>query len=188
MVRIHRRTDSINDDPLDPYVAGLRAGDDVALAEIYDLTSGLLASIANGMLGNHTLAEDVVHDVYVKLAQSAGSFRGDDGRALRGWLVRATRNRVIDVRRSAAVQRERPTVDVPSIGHLPAADEQLDADLAPELAEGLRSLTEDQRMALVLTHVGGFSGEEVARALDRSRAAVYTLLRRAERAMRTHLA
>ncbi len=159
------------------------------MAAVYDLTSNLLASIALGMLGNRTAAEDVVQDVFVRLAQHAGNLHGDDGRAVRAWLVRTVRNRCLDVRKSATSRLERAAADVvEDRATAPGADTFLETDLSPELAAALERLTEDQRTALVLSHVAGMSGNEVGAVLGRNRAAVYTLLRRAERAMRTHLA
>ncbi len=140
------------------------------------------------MLGNHMLAEDVVQDAFVKLSQHAATFRGEDGRALRAWLVKTVRNRCLDVRGSAAQRLERSADDLESGRSAPSADAVLDDDLSPELAAALDRLNADQRTALVLLHVAGFSGAEIGEVLGRNRAAVYALVRRAERAVRTHLA
>ncbi len=139
------------------------------------------------MLGNHQRAEDVVQDAFVKLAQHAPTFRGEDGRALRAWLVKTVRNRCLDVRGSAASRLERSGDAATEVDTAPPADAELDRDLSPELATALAGLTHEQRTALVLVHVAGFSGAEVGEVLGKNRAAVYALVRRAERAVRTRL-
>lgn len=178
---------SISTDPLDRHVAGLKAGDESAFAAVYDQTAAMLASVAKGLLGSRGLAEDVVQDAFVKLAQHAPGLHGTDGRSVRAWLVRTVRNRCLDVRGSAAQRLERASDAFEAVERSPAADASLDQDLSPELADALAGLTDDQRTALVLAHVVGFSGNEIAAALGRSRAAVYTLLRRAERSVRAQL-
>lgn len=175
-------------DPLDEHVAGLRAGDEAAFEAVYDLTSGLLASVANGMLGNHALAEEVVQDVYFRLVRHAGTIRKDEGRAVRAWLLRAVRNRCLDVRGSAAQRLERATDDLTGNEQgEDGVDDLLDQDLSPEMREALAALTPEQRAALVLVHIGGLSGHEAAEVMGRNRGAVYSLLRRAERATRKRL-
>lgn len=170
---------------LDRLVDGVRAGDHEAFHACYRLTADLLASIALGMLGDRRDAEEVVQDVFVRLAGHAGEFRGD-GRSLRAWLVRSTRNAAIDRLRARARRPEYPTDEVPDRPdpHAFAPDV---AELDPRLAEALEALTERQRTAVVLRHVAGMSGDEIAAVIGGGRDAVYALLGRAERALRRHL-
>lgn len=175
-------------DPLDAHVEGLVSGDHAAFEAVYDLTAGLLASVANGLLGNNALAEDVVQDVFVKLTVHASGLRDHSGRALRAWLLTSVRNRCFDVRRSATARLERPTselVDRPE--PVSSVDVVLDRDLSPELRHAIDDLTLEQRTVLVLMHIGGLSGSETAAVVGRSRTAVYSLLRRAERSAQRSL-
>ncbi len=175
-------------DELDLHVEGLLRGDEAAFEAVYDLTSGLMASVANGMLGSHALAEEVVQDVYFRLAMNTGAIRKAEGRSVRAWLLRAVRNRCLDLRASAAQRMETTTaVMVEAPAPRSDVDELLDQDMSPGLRDALAELTEDQRTALVLTHVAGLSGFEVADIMGRNRAAVYSLLRRAERSTKKRL-
>lgn len=170
---------------LDRLVDGLRAGDREAFHTCYQLTADLVASIAVGMLGDRHDAEEVVQDVFVRLARHASDFRGD-GRSLRAWLVRTTRNAAVDRLRARARRPEHPTDRVPDRPdpHAGAADV---AELDPRLVEALQALTERQRTAVVLRHVAGLSGDEIAAVIGGGRDAVYALLGRAERGLRRHL-
>lgn len=178
-----------NDDALEELhtlVGDLRARDPAALARCYELTADMLASIAVGILRDRHAAEDVVQDVFVRFVGAVGDLRGDDGYAVRGWLVRATRNRCIDRLRSAAHQREDQVEELPETADAGSADPLAD-ELDPDMLTALGALTEDQRTALVLRYVSDLSGNEIGEILDRNRAAVYQLLRRAERSLRTEL-
>lgn len=175
-------------DALDQHVGGLVRGDEAAFEAVYDLTSGLLASVANGMLGNHMLAEDVVQDVYLRLTIHAGTLRMEEGRSVRAWLLTSVRRRCLDVRSSSAQRLERSTDAVVERADTHSdVEDMLDSDLSPEMRDALTRLTEDQRTALVLTHIAGLSGHEVGEIMGRNRAAVYSLLRRAERATRRRI-
>lgn len=178
----------IDDTParLDRLVDGLRAGDREAFHDCYRLTADLLASIAVGMVGDRRDAEEVVQDVFVRLARHASDFQGD-GRSLRAWLVRTTRNAAIDRLRARARRPEDPTeqvADFPDPHPLPPTDV---AELDPRLAAALQALTERQRTAVVLRHVAGMSGDDITAVIGGGRDAVYALLARAERALRRHL-
>lgn len=170
---------------LDRLVDGLRAGDREAFHDCYQLTADLLASIAVGMVGDRRDAEEVVQDVFVRLARHASDFQGD-GRSLRAWLVRTARNAAIDRLRARARRPEDPTEGVPD-GPDPHAVAPDVAEFDPRLVEALQALTERQRTAVVLRHVAGLSGDEIAAVIGGGRDAVYALLGRAERALRRHL-
>lgn len=171
---------------LDDLVERVVAGDHDAFERTYVLTIGLVASVANGILRDRRIAEDVAQEAYLRLARSSAGLRDLDGRALRAWLVSTTRNAAIDHVRRASSRREEATEAPPE---QVARDETARAavDGEPELDAALAALPIDQREALVLFHVGGLSGAEVARAIGKSRAATYTTIRRAERAMRSAL-
>lgn len=169
---------------LDDLVAGLRSGDPRAFHRCYQLTADLLASIALGMLGDPHDAEDTVQDAFLALTRRAAQISGD-GRSVRAWLVTAVRNAAIDRLRARGRRRERPVADLPERRDpdgLPA-----DLGLDPPLARALERLTDRQRTALLLRHVAGMSGDEIAEILGGNRDAIYALIARAERSLRRHL-
>lgn len=169
---------------LDDLVVGLRSGDARAFRRCYDLTVDMLSSLAMGMLGDRRDADEAVQDAFVALARHAPAI-GGDGRSVRAWLVRTVRNASIDRLRARGRRREHPVADIPEQpDHGAAAG--LDG-LDPALEAALRALTERQRTALLLRHVAGMSGDEVAEVIGGGRDAVYALVARAERSVRRHL-
>lgn len=170
---------------LDQLADRLRARDPDALARCYELTADLLASVALGILRDHHDAQDAVQDAFVSFARNAHRVEGD-GRSIRAWLVQAVRSRSIDRVRSASRRREAPTSELPPQPAPPDPD-PFEEVADPEFERAFARLTESQRTAMILYHVHGLSGHETAAAMGSNRAAVYTLLRRAEASMRRRL-
>lgn len=170
---------------LDRLADGLRARDPEALTRCYELTAGLLTSIALGILRDREDAQDAVQDAFVSFVRNVGTIRGD-GRSIRAWLVQAVRSRSIDRTRSAAHHREVPSDDLPDRPD-PGGSDLADDLTDPAFERAFAELTETQRTAMVLYHVHGLSGQETAAAMGSNRAAVYTLLRRAEASLRRRL-
>lgn len=165
----------------------VRRRDADALAEVHALTVQMLVAVAVTVVRDRELAQDVVQDAFLSLVDHCAEIRGD-GYALRAWLVRTVRNRAIDVVRSARYRWEDVRDELPDAGDGDDVTERvLSGELDPSFLAAFAQLTDDQRVALVLTHVVGLSGAEVGDALGRSRAAVYLLLQRAVRRMRTLL-
>ena len=169
--------------PLDDLVAGVRARTNDAFKAVYDHTADDLISFAYGMLGDRRTAEDVVQQAFVELVKAAPRFKGNGG-ALRAWLFQSVRFGCLDEYRRRSRRPEIPHDSVPDVGmdSDPLAD-QLD----PRLEQALDGLTKKQRSAVLLRHVAGLSGEEVAQVLGVSRKAAYATVARAERRLRSTL-
>ncbi len=159
-------------------VALFRAGNDEAFGVIHDRFQTRLLAYVRRMLppGVRNNAEDVLQDVFLR-AYSA--LRADDRPiAVKAWLYRVAHNRCIDELRRPGPQ---PTEIVEQEG-----DPRLDPALAAERRERLRRLVTDlgrlpeqQRSALLMRELEGFSYKELGDALDVSQPAVKSLLVRA---------
>ena len=76
-------------------IARIRAGDEIAMADLYDRYSGIVYGVALRVLANTTAAEDVLQEVFLQLWRNPQAFDADRGR-LPAWLAVITRNRAID--------------------------------------------------------------------------------------------
>ena len=120
---------------------------------------------------------------FLELVRASASLRGD-GRSLRAWLYRAVRFSCLDELRRRRRRPEVPTDRIPESGRWdPPAD-----GLEPHLERALAALSDRQRALVVLRHVVGLSGEEIAGIVRSNRTAVYAALGRAERRLRALLA
>lgn len=167
---------------LDVWVDGIRRGSNEAYRAVYDHTASDLLSFANGMLRNRAAAEDIVQQAFLELVAAAPSFRGR-GEALRVWLFKSVRFRCLDQLRRASA-REIPTDRIPDTGV--TDDPVLGVD--PHVLEALDGLSERQRSMVLMRHVVGMSGAEIASVVGLNRAAVYAVVRRAEQKLRSALA
>ncbi|MET0740809.1 MAG: RNA polymerase sigma factor SigM [Candidatus Nanopelagicales bacterium] len=123
-----------------------------------------LWAVALRTMGDPDEAADAVQDALVSAYRSAGTFRGDA--AVTTWLHRIVVNACLDrIRRAKA----RPTVPLPEPDGRQPADPR-DAIGARETAvvvgQALATLPEEQRLALVLVDMQGYSVEETAAILD----------------------
>ncbi|HZD93438.1 MAG TPA: sigma-70 family RNA polymerase sigma factor [Candidatus Sulfotelmatobacter sp.] len=140
-------------------IARMRAGDQSAMADLYDRYSGVVYGVALRVLANTTAAEDVVQEVFLQLWRNPQSFDAERGR-LGPWLAVIARNRAIDH------LRKRPPED--DIDELPISTGlNLEDDTAQRLAiEKIRGvlalLPQDQRKALELAFFEGMTHTEIA--------------------------
>ena len=167
-------------DELDPFVDGIWRRSDAAFRAVYEATADGLASFAYGMLGNRAAAEDAAQQAFLELVIAGAGIRGD-GRALRVWLYRAVRFSCLDELRRRSRRPETP------VEHLPESAHHLDPEIQPDLEAALAQLSDRQRSLVMLRHVVGMSGEEIALVARSNRSAVYAALGRAERRLRSLL-
>ena len=80
------------------FVFRFNRGSKEALRRIYEKYKDNLLGLAVALLNDVSLAEDVVHDVFVSFAQSAGAFNLTG--SLKGYLSTCVANRARDINRS----------------------------------------------------------------------------------------
>ena len=169
--------------PLDSLVPGVRRGEEAAFTALYDAVSADLLSFAYGMVGDIQTAEDIVQQTFIELVRAAKGIRGD-GRSLRAWLYRSARFGCLDEYRR---RKRRPEVPSDSLPDVPTEEAIQLMALEPEVQAALDELTDRHRTLIMLRHVAGLSGEEIARTMKTTRRAVYAALDRAETNLRRSL-
>jgi RNA polymerase sigma-70 factor (ECF subfamily) len=142
-------------------VAAVTRGDKAALASLYDRHGGLLLGLGMRILSDRTLAEDVLHDVFLEAWHHAADFDPARG-TVRAWLVTRMRSRALD-RRASVVRQRRLAEEMkqqagdhvgsagPGAGGDTARVRLQIAGLAPELSE-----------VIELAYFEGLSSSEIA--------------------------
>lgn len=158
-------------------VAG--SGDERALSELYDRYGGLIYGAGMRYLGDRTMAEDLVQDVFISVWRNAAVF--DHSRAsFATWVYRITRNRITDLarRRRARVRTVAPVAEevFPDPGDS-AAEVLRSFDVVGALSE----LAPAHREVLVLAYFGGLSQREIS---DRTGVPLGTVKSRTTAALR----
>jgi RNA polymerase sigma-70 factor (ECF subfamily) len=151
-------------------VARLAAGDDDALAVLYDRYGTVVYSLALRIVRDPATAEEVTQEVFVRLWRAAARFDPARGR-LATWLLRITHNLALnEIRRARNRPTNAPGVDSEAEGaRLADPDLNVDPPLLAALGEraaavrhALAQLPEAQRMAIELAFFDGLSQSEIA--------------------------
>lgn len=148
-------------------VARLGAGDESALAALYDRYSRPAYSLARRVCVDELLAEDVVQEVFLTVWRDPSKFSPDRG-AFSSWLLTLVHHKAVDaVRREGVHRRRQVNVDDETTDRLapdtPGADQDaIGAVVADHVKAALRELPVEQRTAMMLAYYGGYTQREVA--------------------------
>jgi RNA polymerase sigma-70 factor (ECF subfamily) len=164
-----------------------RGGDLDAYNLLVDRYRDAVYIVALRYMRRPDLADDVTQDAFLRAYDALDTFRNDDGRGFRSWLLRIATNRALDVLRfearrparslDAALDDEDSHWEPETTGEHPVELAER-AALQRHLEWALGALTEDQRLAVILFDVEGYSYEEIA---EISGAAVGTVKSRLHR-------
>ncbi len=138
-----------------------RHGSAEAVCRIYLKYKDTLLTLAKALLGDRAEAEDVVHDVFVSFAKSAGRFQLTG--SLRGYLATCVRNRALDrmrVRGRKVEDMGRPT-STSSPEQQVIQDEEVAA-----LQKALGQIPYEQREVIMLHIKGQMTFKEIAKLQD----------------------
>jgi RNA polymerase sigma-70 factor (ECF subfamily) len=133
-------------------LARVVAGDQQALAAVYDRHSGLLLGLGVRLLSNRAEAEDVLHDVFVEAWKRAADFDPARG-SVRTWLAMRMRSRCLDRQKSPRVSR---SVEYDTSEAARTAAPEQDPLLRLQrvrVREALAALSDDQRTVVELAGV-----------------------------------
>ncbi|MBG0814369.1 RNA polymerase sigma factor SigM [Planomonospora sp. ID82291] len=141
------------------------AGDPHAFSELVKRHRDRMWAVALRTLGDPDEAADAVQDAFVSAYRKAGSFRGEA--AVTTWLHRIVVNACLDRMRRKSV---RPVADDELIEaaerESPVPDRTAEREVSMEVSSALKLLPADQRAALVLVDMMGYSVEDAAQVLQ----------------------
>lgn len=143
-------------------LGAIARGSKAAFQSYYERHAGRLLGYVLRVTRDRTLAEDVVQDVFTAIWQKASSYRAEQGTPL-AWMYRIARNKLVDRWRCrtpgaepSAFEQERPLL----------AFVQADPELSMSLERALEVLSPEQRQAVELAVLGGYTHEEAATRLE----------------------
>jgi RNA polymerase sigma-70 factor (ECF subfamily) len=147
--------------------ARLTAGDDYALAEVFDALGRSVYGSALGVLGDDSAAQDVVQDVFVELWSHPDRYDPAAG-TLRTYLIVLARHRAMDLVRSElrrVARRERSYRLTPVTPAPGAGDQAMAAHTAGLVRAAVQLLPASQRQVIELAYFEGLTCREVAHAV-----------------------
>lgn len=153
-----------------------------AMDLLYDNYADALYGVSLRIVGNESIASDVLQDSFVKIWQSSKSYDPAKGR-LFTWLMRIVRNKSIDAvrkkNRKAEIQSELKVVYDGDGSSSP--DPSIKQDLKTVLSE----LDGEQRDLIEHSYILGYSHPEIAKKFDLPLGTVKTRIRKAMTDLRT---
>lgn len=159
-------------------------GDHRALHQLYEQDSSRLLGVALRITRNKALAEDIVHDAFIKIWHGARSFDPLRGSA-RGWVFSVTRHLALDVVRSAG--RDVPLDDQ----YEPMAEPAQTVEFAArsgQIHQCLEQLDPTRRTCILHAYVDGYSHSEIAQKLSIPLGTVKAWIKRSLAALRECMA
>jgi RNA polymerase sigma-70 factor (ECF subfamily) len=140
-------------------LARVQAGDERAMASLYDRYSRVVYSVALRVLREPAASEDVLQEVFMQIWRNPSSFTAARG-SLGGWLSIVARNRSIDT-----LRRKRPTTyvdDVALATPFNLADEAERNTLMERARAVIVQLPREQRKTLEMAFFDGLTHSEIA--------------------------
>lgn len=162
-------------------IARLRAGEQDAMAELYDRYSSLVYAVSLRVLADTSAAEDVLQEVFMQLWRHPASFDARRGN-LGPWLAVIARHRAIDL-----LRKRRPQTDLEDV--VIAIDAELEgkadrARAAEKVRAGLHEMPDNQRKALEMAFFEGMTHTEIAAQTGEPLGTIKTRIRAALIALR----
>ena len=166
-------------------IAAIRAGDESAMAQLYDRYSSLVYAVALRVLQDTGAAEDVLQEIFLQLWRRPSAFDASRG-SLAAWLSVIARNRAIDVKR-----KRRPDTDLEDV--VLAVDADLDnaaerSRAMQKVRAALGAMAKEQRTALEMAFFDGLTHTEIAGKTGEPLGTIKTRIRSGLIALRKALA
>lgn len=176
-------------------ISAAQAGDAHAFNQLVRKYQRMAYNVAYRVLSNADGASDATQDAFVSAFRAIKQFRGGSFKA---WIMRIVTNACYDLLRKKQRRRENSLenmLDEAPEHSTVLIDEQeqpedyaLRQELGKTLQLGLDSLPEDQRIAIVLSDVQGYSYAEIAEVTGVALGTVKSRISRGRAALRDFLA
>jgi len=156
-----------------------RAGDQQALAAIYDWYLPRVYRYVLSRTGDVAEAEDLTEDVFLRMLGAIADYKRTSV-PFSAWLFRIARNHVISYYRKNGLRKNHGTLDetVPDTRHDPASIVEAQLMLG-EVAEAVQKLPDAQRDVIALRFAVGLSIAETAQVLGKRQGNVKALQHKA---------
>ena len=156
------------------------------LANLYREYHDKLLKIAYAMLSSQHMAEDAVHDTFLKIIEHYDQISAIPGNKLHSWVVTILKNTCLDILRKAKRHSTQETETV--LSSLPDFSQDVEADVRYRLMlHAIHKLPADECELLELKLVMRWSDREIARVFHTTPNAVAVRVHRLKKKLRDML-
>ena len=145
----------------------IRSGDRTAIDDLYERFRRPAFALARRILGDDTLAEDVLQEVFLSVWRDPAAF--DRGRgSVASWLLAVVHHKAVDAVRREESQRRRQVLAEQDLAlEAPISTRDVEEEawtrvVADQVRTAMGVLSPPQREALTLAYYGGYTQREVA--------------------------
>lgn len=173
----------------------LKEGDEAAFKTIVEQWQDMVYNTILGIVQNETEAEDLAQDVFIKVFEKIGTFKGDS--KFSTWLYRIATTTALDHLRSKKRKKRfgflqslsgasgEEKEQIPDFNHPGVSLDN--KERAAVLFKAIEELPENQRIAYTLHKLEGLSYRDVSEVLNTTVSAVESLMSRANQNLRKQL-
>jgi RNA polymerase sigma-70 factor (ECF subfamily) len=149
-----------------------------AFAEAYRRHAGAVFGLAQRLLWERALAEEMVQEIFLRLWEHPERFDQARG-SLRSFLLMDAHARCVDRIRSDSRRKEREerSARAEMVADYDLDLEAHDLEIAEQVRDALRTLSDAERKAIELAYFGGHTYREVARILDQPEGTIKSRIR-----------
>ena len=177
-------------------MARIAKGDEDAFEILVNRHQTSILNLIYRLIGDRTLAEDLAQEVFIRVWQASKTYRPEA--KFTTWIYRITANLCFNELKSARRKKwfsfkwsdedGGHTFEETLADSGPSSEDLLlQKERSRQISDALRSLPENQRMALILKRYDGLSYQEIAQVIGCSVSAVESLLVRAKRTLQEKL-
>jgi RNA polymerase sigma-70 factor (ECF subfamily) len=171
-------------------LAACARGEQQALRDLYEQESARLLGVAKRIVRDDALAEDIVHDAFIKIWTRACTFDPARGSA-RGWIFSVTRHLALNFMRFNAREvqiSEQSEMTLQSSAPMETSPEPVDAfdfrARSGRIYGCLEQLAPVRRNCILHAYVDGYSHSEISRKLGAPLGTVKAWIKRSLLALR----
>jgi len=177
------------------FIQQLKNGNREAFNQLVEKHKDGILNICYGFVKDAEEAEDITQEVFIEVFRTVSNFREDS--SLFTWMYRIAVSRSLDaIKRKKSIKRaaffeKRVNSEVAEYEIENTESSTLGPDQTLEQHQqqifielSLAKLTENQRIAFVLSHQDGLSYKEIAQIMDKSLTSVESLIHRSKQALR----
>lgn len=165
---------------IDELIRRIADGSSSALGELYEMTHSAVFGFAMSLVQTPTDAEDVLHDTYLAVCSSAGSYRSK-GKPM-AWIMTIAKN--LARMKMRQQNRHSQLEDSDWTGYLISKPE-VSSDERILLQTAMKILSDDEQQIVMLHAVAGLKHRETAALMDMPTATVLSKYSRAIKKLRT---
>jgi RNA polymerase sigma-70 factor (ECF subfamily) len=171
-------------DPTDDLAACAR-GERAALHRLYENEGPRLLGVVIRLVRERGLAEDILHDAFIRIWHGAGGFDARKGNA-RGWLYSIARHLALNALRN---RKQDVSLDLNDEHVHPIFEDQtLWQGEAARLDRCLGTLEPERRACILHAYVDGYSQSQIAQRLNAPLGTVKAWITRSLKALRECMA